>query len=501
MAYRTVGLVALARTDDDHSAASDEQDTASRKGNGAGAASGGQLALLGVGHFARGDVEVLLGHTRGGRGVARVTRIEGDIKGIDFLESRRNTGLLESIGARSETVDVHVAVGVGDDLSVFVLDAVGVDVGYGAVSVFDRELSARQDGTGRGDLLEHEAVGLNLRVGRLGADFLVLIRIRGEGAVGLVADLAGLEVDRRDLGLVLDADLLAGVALQVIPLELDGKAAVSVVGDLVVLDPDGVVVVVAVVDLDAALIELEARLGDVGHGEGGVGGVGREAGNGGVDAEGRGVAHGVGVGQLARGGAVGGDDRLVRRGHRLGLGGDVVEGGGRVHAVLDGGRGVDEHGLVDLGGAARGGHGDQVQARVEALGDLAARGLGLVGGGAGGDDGGDGVGDGAAVLAGDLGGGVVRIGQAGHLGGVSEVVAGVDVGVEDLVELDGVTVVDARNGDWGVVDIGAACLRERHGRRKCETGNQNRGYGRAGNVPRFIHVVLLPGPKPPPLNA
>ena len=194
---------------------------------------------------------------------------------------------------------MHVAVGIGDDLAVGVRVAGGIDIGNGAVGIGDRELSAGQGGAGRGDLLEDEAVGLDLRVGRLGADLLVFVGVRGEGAVGLVADLAGLYVDRDDLGPVLDTDLLTGMALQVVPLELDGEATVLVVGDIVVLSPDDVLVAVAVVDLDAVLLELEARLGDIGHGEGGVGGVGREAGDGGVDAEGRGIAHGVGVGQLA----------------------------------------------------------------------------------------------------------------------------------------------------------------------------------------------------------
>ena len=396
---------------------------------------------------------------------------------------------------------MHVAVGIGDDLAVGVRLAGSIDIGNGAVGIGDRELSAGQGGAGRGDLLEDEAVGLDLRVGRLGADLLVFVGVRGEGAVGLVADLAGLYVDRDDLGPVLDTDLLTGMALQVVPLELDGEAAVVVVGDIVVLSPDDVLVAVAVVDLDAVLVEREARLGDIGHGEGGVGGVGREAGDGGVNAEGRSIAHGVGVGQLARGTAVGGDDRLVRRSHRLGLGSNGIEGSRRVRTTLDDGRGVDEHRLVDFRGTTRGGHSNQVETGVEVLGDLAARGLDLVGGGAGSDDGGDGVGDGAAVLAGDLGGGVVRTRQAGHLGGVGEVVAGVDVGVEDLVELDGVTVVDARDGNRGVGDVGRARTGKRVDRRKPEAGNQYRGYGSTGNLLRFIHVVLLPGPRPHWLSA
>lgn len=260
MTYRTVRLVALARTEDDHSAASDEQDTTRRKGNRTSTAGSGQGALLGVSHVGRADVEVLLVHARGGRGVAVVRLVEGDLEVVDLLVARRDAGLLEVVGASSETVDVDVAVGVGDDLTVVVLDAVGVDVGDGTVSVVDRELRAGQSGAGRGDLLEDEAVGLDLWVGRVGADLVVLVRVRGEGAVGLVADLTGLDVDRDDLSLVLDADLLGAARLEVIPVELHGEG-IAIGHDGVVRRIDRVIQIGPVVDLNGGLIDLETGSG------------------------------------------------------------------------------------------------------------------------------------------------------------------------------------------------------------------------------------------------
>ena len=84
MAYKAIRLVAFARTEDDHSAASDEQDAARRKGNGTGTTSGGQLALRGVGHVGGADVEVLLCHVGGRRGVALVGLVEVTLKASTF---------------------------------------------------------------------------------------------------------------------------------------------------------------------------------------------------------------------------------------------------------------------------------------------------------------------------------------------------------------------------------------------------------------------------------
>ena len=291
------------------------------------------------------------------------------------MVSRGDLSLGHGVGASFEAVDIDPTVSARGDHTVGMQVAGSIDVSHRLTRglVGNRELGAFQCCRAAvrllAQLLEAKAVGLVPRVVLISIDCFVLIGVGREGAVSLVPDLAGYQIDLLNRGVVVDFYRLAGMSKDVLFGECHCVGVICI-GDERVIGVYGQCVTAAICHDKGRCVYRKALIGDVGDGVDGVGGIGGVAGHGaGDDKLGR-IAHRVRVGGLS-GSVIRSDDLLGGSRDVLHLYSGLCQSARYVFAVLDIGRGIDEQRLVDLGVTAIGGDGNQVVARVKRRGCLA----------------------------------------------------------------------------------------------------------------------------------